>query len=150
LAPLYCVDVSSLTLRHLVESSRVGRLATVAADGRPHLVPVCFVLLGDVVYTAIDHKPKRTTRLRRIANIEATGRACLLVDHYSDDWSQLWWVRLDGRGRVVDDVAEAERAVAALADKYPQYGERRPAGPVLALDVTGESTWSAGSSGALI
>jgi PPOX class probable F420-dependent enzyme len=142
-AQLYVVDVSSLTLRHRVESARVGRLATVSADGRPHLVPVCFVLLGDTVYIAVDHKPKRSTRLRRIANIEATGRACLLVDHYSEDWAQLWWVRLDGGGRVVKDPAEVGRAIAALAGKYAQYAERRPAGPVLALDITAESSWSA-------
>jgi PPOX class probable F420-dependent enzyme len=119
----------------------------VSADGRPHLVPVCFVLLGGLrgtVYIAVDHKPKRSTRLRRIANIEATGRACLLVDHYSEDWSQLWWVRLDGGGRVVEDPAEVGRAIAALAGKYAQYAERRPAGPVLALDITAESSWSPG------
>jgi len=133
----------SHTLRHSVESARVAHLGTVAADGRPHLVPVSFVLLGEVVYTAVDHKPKRSTRLRRIANIEATGHACLLVDHYSDDWSQLWWVRLDGRGRVVADPAEAERAVAALVSKYEQYAERPPGGAVLAVDVTAWSSWSA-------
>jgi PPOX class probable F420-dependent enzyme len=130
-------------MRRLAESARVAHLATVGADGRPHLVPVCFVLLGDVVYSAVDHKPKRTTRLRRVANIEATGRACLLVDGYSEDWSALWWVRLDGAGRVVDDPVEAARAVTALTGKYPQYAGRAPAGPVIAVDVTRWSGWSA-------
>jgi PPOX class probable F420-dependent enzyme len=128
--------------RRLVESARVARLATVGPDGRPHLVPVAFVLLGKVVYSAIDEKPKRSTRLRRLANIEATGRACLLIDEYREDWSALWWVRLDGNGRVVSDPAEADRALAALAAKYPQYVERPPRGPVLAVDVTNWATWS--------
>jgi PPOX class probable F420-dependent enzyme len=135
--------VTSHTLRNSVESARVAHLATVAADGRPHLVPVCFVLQGEVVYTAVDHKPKRSTRLRRIANIEATGHACLLVDHYSEDWTQLWWVRLDGRGRVVADPAEAERAVAALVGKYEQYAQRPPGDAVVAVDITGWQSWSA-------
>jgi PPOX class probable F420-dependent enzyme len=130
-------------MRRLAESARVAHLATVGADGRPHLVPVCFVLLGDVAYSAVDHKPKRTTRLRRVANIEATGRACLLVDGYSEDWSALWWVRLDGAGRVVDDPVEAARAVTALTGKYQQYAGRAPAGPVIAVDVTRWSGWSA-------
>jgi PPOX class probable F420-dependent enzyme len=130
-------------MRRLAESARVAHLATVGADGRPHLVPVCFVLLGEAAYTAVDHKPKRSTRLRRFANVEATGRACLLVDGYSEDWSALWWVRLDGDGRAVGDPAEAARAVRALTAKYPQYSGRPPAGPVLAVDVTRWTGWSA-------
>jgi PPOX class probable F420-dependent enzyme len=130
-------------MRRLVADARVGRLATAGADGLPHAVPVCFALVGDVAYTAVDHKPKRGTRLRRIANIEATGRACLLVDAYREDWSTLWWVRVDARARVVGDPAEAGRALAALVDKYPQYAAAPPPGPVLALDVERWSGWSA-------
>jgi PPOX class probable F420-dependent enzyme len=132
-------------VRRLVESARVARLATVGPDGRPHLVPVCFVLLGDVVYSAVDEKPKRDGRLRRLANLEATGRACLLVDEYHEDWSALWWVRLDGHGRVVGDVVETADARAALAGKYPQYVQRPPRGPVLAITVTRWTGWSADS-----
>jgi PPOX class probable F420-dependent enzyme len=131
--------------RRLVESARVARLGTVSDDGLPHVVPVCFVLLGDVVYSAVDDKPKRGTRLRRLANIEATRRACLLVDEYREDWSALWWVRLDGEGRLVDDPAEAARARVALTVKYPQYADRPPRGPVLAVAVTRWSAWSAGA-----
>lgn len=130
-------------MRRRATAARVGRLATVGPDGRPHAVPVCFALLDDVIYSGVDHKPKRHQRLRRLANIEATGHACLLVDEYAEDWSTLWWVRVDGRGRVVTDPAEAGRAVAALADKYPQYRARPPAGPVIAVDVTGWAGWSA-------
>ena len=122
--------------RRLVESARVARLATVDADGRPHLVPLCFVLIDDVVYSAVDEKPKRGKQLRRLADLEATGRASLLVDEYHEDWSALWWVRLDGDGRVVADPAESARALAALTAKCPQYAERPPRGPVLAITVT--------------
>jgi PPOX class probable F420-dependent enzyme len=130
-------------MRRLAERARVGRLGTVGADGHPHLVPICFALLGDTAYSAVDHKPKRSARLRRLANIEATGHACLLVDHYTEDWSQLHWVRLDGHGRVVADRSEAARATAALVAKYPQYAGRTPTGPILALDVTRWTAWSA-------
>lgn len=121
----------------------MARLATVGDDGRPHLVPVCFVLLGDVVYHAVDEKPKRHRRLRRLENIQATGYVCLLIDAYDEDWSRLWWVRLDGQGRLVADRAEEAAARAALADKYPQYVRQPPAGPVVAMRVTGWSAWSA-------
>jgi len=130
-------------MRALVTGARSGHLATVGADGHPHVVPVCFVLCGEVAYSAVDHKPKRTSRLRRTANIEATGRASLLVDFYAEDWSTLWWVRLDGPARVVTDQAEADRAIAALVGKYPQYAGHPPAGPVLALDATRWIGWSA-------
>jgi PPOX class probable F420-dependent enzyme len=135
-------------MRRLIETARVGRLATTGADRRPHAVPICFTLLGEVVYSAVDHKPKRPGRLRRIANLEETGRACLLVDEYGEDWSTLWWVRLDGRGRVVDDPDEAGRARSALAEKYPQYRARPPEGPVIAVDITRWTGWSAREGGA--
>ena len=130
-------------MRQLAESARVGHLGTAGVDGQPHVVPVCFVLIDETAYTAVDHKPKRTTQLRRIANVMATGHACLLVDHYREDWSALWWVRLDGHGRVVDGPAETSRAIDGLRDKYPQYAELPPTGPVIALDVTRWSGWSA-------
>jgi PPOX class probable F420-dependent enzyme len=118
-------------------------MATVGPDGRPHLVPVCFVLLDDVVYSAVDEKPKRNTRLRRLVNLDPTGRVSLLVDRYAEDWSTLWWVRLDGDGRLVGDVLESASARAALGGKYPQYLQRPPRGPVIAIHVTQWSAWSA-------
>lgn len=128
-------------MRERLAGARVGHLATVAAGGRPHLVPCCFVLDGETVYTAIDAKPKSTVLLQRIRNLRANPSASLLVDHYSDDdWSRLWWVRVDGRGRVLESGEERERALDLLAAKYPQYREQRPPGPVIALDVT---TWRA-------
>jgi PPOX class probable F420-dependent enzyme len=109
--------------------ARIGHLATVTPDGRPHVVPVCFALHDGVVYTAVDAKPKARTALARLANVRATGRASVLVDHYEEDWSRLWWVRVDGRAEVVDSPA----AIDALAAKYEQYRRTRPAGPVIAI-----------------
>jgi PPOX class probable F420-dependent enzyme len=132
--------------RQLLAGARVARFATLATDGRPHLVPVCFAVAGAVVYHAVDHKPKATRRLARLAHLDADPRAALLADHYDDaDWSALWWVRADGRARVLDDAGapEAARALDLLAGRYTQYHERRPAGPVVALDVERLTSWSA-------
>jgi PPOX class probable F420-dependent enzyme len=119
--------------------ARVGRLATVTALGRPHLVPVCFVLHEDRIYTAVDAKPKATTALARLENIRATGRAGLLVDHYEEDWSSLWWVRVDG----VAEIVESDRALDALAAKYEQYRATRPAGPLIAITPERWRSWVA-------
>jgi PPOX class probable F420-dependent enzyme len=129
------------SLRDRVQEARVGRLATVTADGRPHVVPCCFVLAGETVYSAVDAKPKTTLALRRLDNIRAHPTAALLVDHYADDWSALWWVRLDGDARVVADPGERARALGLLADKYPQYAHSPPPGEVLAVDVTAWRAW---------
>ena len=132
-------------MRGLVSPAPIGRLATVRSNGRPHVVPICFVLTNDVVYSAVDDKPKRHRRLQRISNVKATEAASLLIDEYEDDWSRLWWIRLDGRARLVDNTAEAERAISLLSDKYPQYLDRPPSGPVLAIDVQRWVGWSAAS-----
>ncbi|GAB7042724.1 MULTISPECIES: TIGR03668 family PPOX class F420-dependent oxidoreductase [Catenuloplanes] len=129
-----------MDLRARVADARVGRLATVGADGRPHLVPICFALVGDQVVSAVDHKPKRTVRLRRLANARATGVASLLIDEYDDDWTHLWWVRLDGTVTVLDTAPPA--ALDALTAKYPQYAETPPAGPMLVLTIDTWSGWS--------
>ena len=121
----------------------MARLATVDADGRPHLVPCCFALDGDVAYSVVDHKPKRSTALRRLDNIRAHPAVCLLVDHYEDDWSALWWVRFDGVARVVIDGPEHEEAITVLMAKYPQYRATPPSGAVVAIDITTAHSWAA-------
>lgn len=132
-------------MRQRVAAARVGRLATVTDEGRPHLVPCCFALDehagGDVVYSAVDAKPKSTRALRRLANLEANGAAALLVDHYDEDWDRLWWVRVDGRGRVVEGGSQRERALDLLAAKYEQYRRQRPDGPAVAIEVTAWRAW---------
>jgi PPOX class probable F420-dependent enzyme len=122
-------------------AARVARLGTADGDGVPHLVPMVFVVERDAVYSAVDAKPKRTTALRRLANVRENPAVALLVDHYEDDWNALWWVRADGRGRVLaHDTEEARHGIALLAERYPQ---QRPAGDVLAVDVERWSGWSA-------
>jgi PPOX class probable F420-dependent enzyme len=133
----------AVDLRARAAEAPVARLGTVAEDDRPHLVPCCFAVDGDVAYSVVDHKPKRTTALRRLDNIAAHPAVCLLVDHYEDDWSKLWWVRFDGRGRVVTDGPEHERAIALLSAKYPQYRATVPSGAVVAIDVTAVRAWAA-------
>ena len=120
-----------------VALARVGRLATVTAAGLPHVVPVCFALDGGRIVTAVDAKPKATAALARLDNVRATGRASLLVDHYAEDWSELWWVRVDGAAEVL----ESDRAIDALAAKYEQYREARPAGPVIAIEPERWRSW---------
>jgi PPOX class probable F420-dependent enzyme len=118
-------------------AARIGRLATVTSTGRPHVVPVCFALAHGRVFTAVDAKPKITRALARLENVRATGRASLLVDHYEEDWSELWWVRVDGVAEVID----SEAAIDALAAKYEQYRTARPAGPVIAIVPERWSSW---------
>ncbi|MQA24626.1 MAG: TIGR03668 family PPOX class F420-dependent oxidoreductase [Micromonosporaceae bacterium] len=133
-------------MRRFVESGRVARLATVDATGQPHLVPICFALVDDTVYSAVDHKPKRGGRLRRVANLEATGNASVLVDEYHEDWTRLVWVRLDGVGRMVADPAEMKRAADALTRKYQQYALLPPEGEMIAVDVRRWRGWRSGDS----
>ncbi|MFD0000564.1 TIGR03668 family PPOX class F420-dependent oxidoreductase [Nocardia sp. NPDC127526] len=123
-------------------AGRVARLATVSGGGLPHLVPIVFAVIGEIVYTAVDAKPKTTTALRRLANIAANPDVAVLADHYSEDWTQLWWVRADGRARIVDG-DEARAALRELAGRYPAYREQPPPGPVIAIDVARWSGWSA-------
>ena len=126
-------------------AARVARLATIEPDGRPHLVPIVFALDGDTLYSAVDAKPKHSRTLRRIENARSRPDVTVLVDHYDDDWSRLWWIRLRGRARVLDDGAEAERALGLLREKYPQYRDAPPGPPVLAIDVTEVRYWPATS-----
>jgi PPOX class probable F420-dependent enzyme len=124
-------------------SARVARLATTDPDGRPHLVPIVFAVEGDTLYSAVDRKPKRSTKLRRIENARVRPDVTILVDHYDEDWRQLWWIRLRGRARVLDDGDERSRALALLEEKYPQYRSEPPDGPVLAVDITDVRSWNA-------
>ena len=124
-------------------AARVARLATTDLDGRAHLVPIVFALAGETLYSAVDRKPKRSSTLRRVENARVRPDVTVLVDHYEDDWRRLWWIRLRGRARVLDEGEEREHALALLAEKYPQYRSEPPDGPVLAVDITEVRAWSA-------
>jgi PPOX class probable F420-dependent enzyme len=129
--------------RARVADARVGRLASIDADGRPHVVPICFALVGDEVVSVVDHKQKRTLDLRRLDNVRRNPAVQLVVDHYDDDWSLLWWVRVSGNARVVESGTERDDAIDVLAMKYPQYREHRPAGSVLLIDIVTITSWQA-------
>lgn len=121
-------------------AARVARLATADAAGVPHLVPVTFALDGDAVVFAVDHKPKRSTDLKRLRNIAVNPSVCFLADGYDEDWSHLWWVRADGIARILDT---APGAIEALQAKYAQYRQHPPQGPVVRTEVTRWRSWSA-------
>jgi PPOX class probable F420-dependent enzyme len=128
---------------HLV-SARIARLATVTANGRPHVVPVCFTLQGDELFSVVDFKPKSTIDLARLENIRANPTVALVVDYYDDeDWDRLWWVRVDGDARVVENGVEHTTAIQQLRAKYPQYSARRPTGAVIAVSIRRVTGWSA-------
>jgi PPOX class probable F420-dependent enzyme len=134
--------VTAQEARRRFASAAVARLATAGADRQPHLVPIVFAVAGETIYSVVDAKPKRSTELRRLRNVESNPLVSVLVDHYDEaDWDALWWVRADGRARVLSlEEPEAARAVELLARRYPQ---QRPQGPVLAIDVQRWSGWAA-------
>jgi PPOX class probable F420-dependent enzyme len=126
------------------EGARVARLATVRRDGAPHIAPIVFALDGGRLVFAVDDKPKRTRRLLRLQNIEFEPRVSILVDHYEEPWSRLWWVRADGRAAVGhDDVADGH-ATDLLAAKYGPYGQRPPPGPVVVVEIDAWRFWPDG------
>ncbi len=129
-------------MRERLAGASVAHLATAGADARPHLVPITFAVEGDTLYFAVDTKPKRTTDLKRLKNIAANSAVAVLVDHYEENWSKLWWVRVDGTARVITSRAEAERALDLLTERHPQYRRARPAGPVVAISIDRMSGWS--------
>jgi PPOX class probable F420-dependent enzyme len=133
----------------------VARLATADASGQPHLVPFTFGFesraagdgegdgVGDLIYFAIDWKPKKTRKLKRLENIDANPAVSVLVDHYDADWNQLWWVRADGAARVLESGPEFDAAIIGLQRKYAQYRDLPPAGPVVLVTVSDWRSWAA-------
>lgn len=129
-------------LRERFAQAKVLRLGTADAAGKPHIVPATFAVVGDVVAISVDHKPKRHANLKRLRNVEENPSVTLLVDHFDEDWDRLWWVRADGDGQVIENELAYE-LVDALVDKYDQYREHRPAGPVIKIQINRWSGWSA-------
>lgn len=120
----------------------MARLATVGQTGRPHLVPVTFALDGDSIYTVVDAKPKTTTDLRRLRNIEADPRVAVLADHYEDDWDALWWARADGHATILRDPADLTGPLELLAARYRQYRADPPGGPLIWVQADRWSGWA--------
>src|SRR5207247_7029208 len=134
--------MDATAMRRRIADAKVARLATVGAGGKPHVVPISFAVDGETIYFAVDAKPKRTTDLQRLRNIAANPSVSVLVDHYEDDWTRLWWVRVDGTARVLSGGPDIDRAIDLLVRKYDQYRTARPQGPVTAISINRISGWS--------
>jgi PPOX class probable F420-dependent enzyme len=130
-------------MRRRVVEGRVAHLATIDTNGRPHLIPVCFALDDETLYSAVDQKPKTSPRLRRLDNIRQQPSVAVLVDNYDEDWSRLWWVRLRGEARVIEEGPERDRALELLLEKYAQYRESPPGGAVIAVSIDEWRGWTA-------
>ena len=134
-----------------LRTARVGRIATLTLDGRPHVVPFVFAVVdasgNPRAYWAVDRKPKRSGRVQRLRNIERHPEVEVVVDGYDEDWNALWWVRASGTGRVVHSEEERSTALGSLRSKYPQYANDLPTGPVVAIDIERVSGWEARTAG---
>jgi PPOX class probable F420-dependent enzyme len=135
------MKMDQLEMRWRVGGSRVARLGTVGPHGLPHLMPCVFALAGNAIYTPIDHKPKRTRRLQRLKNIEANPIATVLVDRYSEDWDECWWVLLRGHARILESGDEFERARALLIARYAQYSDPAQIHPIIAIAIDDWVGW---------
>jgi len=125
----------------LFRAARVARLATVRPDDFPHIVPITFAIVDDLIVSAVDHKPKDSDDLQRLRNLENNHRASVLVDQYSEDWSELWWVRIDGTGLVHERASS--RWLDALVSKYPAYRARPPEGRAWSVTIESIRGWKA-------
>jgi coenzyme F420-0:L-glutamate ligase / coenzyme F420-1:gamma-L-glutamate ligase len=139
-------QVSNSILAKL-QKARIARLATLDAQRRPHIVPVCFVYDGSVFYTAVDRKPKSVPpeKLTRLRNIAAAPQVALLIDEYSEDWAQLWFILVRGQAKLIASSAVQERAgaIRRLKDKYPQYalGMLAEDAPIVRITPERVSSW---------
>ncbi|MGH3725112.1 MAG: TIGR03668 family PPOX class F420-dependent oxidoreductase [Mycobacterium sp.] len=127
--------------RSRFQVAAVARLATVKKSGVPHLVPVTFALADDVICWVVDHKPKSHNDLQRLRNITAHPEVSFLADHYDENWAALWWARADGTARLLE--TPDPTWITLLANKYPQYRETPPTGPMVLTDVARWSGWAA-------
>jgi len=131
--------------RRYLDAARVGRLGTADADGRPHVVPVCYARRGDVLVSALDEKPKRVdpADLRRVRNLRANPRVALVVDHYTENWEGLGWVQVRGTADLLDPGDEAHQpGVAVLEEKYEQYATHElGARPLIQIEPASVTSW---------
>ena len=127
-----------------LDARRVAHLATADADGVPHVVPVCFALVGDTLYMTIDEKPKRVIdrRLKRLRNIAENPAVAIVADRYDEDWTRLGWIMLHGRAEILLEGTEHARAQARLRTRYPQLNEMNIEGlAVIAVRLERVSSW---------
>ncbi len=133
--------------RDLLADARRATLGTIDPDGRPRLVPICFVVVEDVLWTPLDEKPKTVAdprALARVRDIEERPEVTLLVDHWSEDWSELGWLRLRGRATVIEPERVPDGIVPALRAKYPQYEQQElEHRPVIRVELDRVTSWFA-------
>jgi PPOX class probable F420-dependent enzyme len=137
---------SSLTdeARTFANAHPVARLATADARGAPHVLPICFTILGDTLYLTIDQKPKsgNQRRLKRLRNILENPQVAVVIDHYDEDWTRLGWVMLRGSAEILEGNDEHARAQSALVSRYPQYSEMSLEHlPVIAIRINRATQW---------
>lgn len=131
-------------IRKFLEQARVGHLATVDGQGRPSVVPICFVVHKNQVFSVLDEKPKRADvrRLKRVRNLAENAYAAVVVDRWDEDWRWLAWVHLRGKARTEEPGDVQRLAVSLLRAKYPQYREMNLEDrPVIVVDVEVVRTW---------
>lgn len=126
----------------LLATSRVARLATVRPDGRPHIVPITFAMVGETIVTMIDSKPKTSIRLQRMRNIEVQPAVSVLADIWSENWERLQWVRVDGTAQIHHDGEIWREARASLVGKYPQYRDEAPEGAAIVISIDNVTDWA--------
>ncbi|HEY5889874.1 MAG TPA: TIGR03668 family PPOX class F420-dependent oxidoreductase [Acidimicrobiia bacterium] len=119
----------------------VGHLATTTPSGAPHIVPITFAVEGAFLFTIVDQKPKSTTSLKRLTNIGHQPMVSVLVDEYHDDWTRLWWVRVDGEASVVESGSNWSLAQRLLMSKYHQYVADPPVGPAIVVAIERVTSW---------
>ncbi|HEY1613406.1 MAG TPA: TIGR03668 family PPOX class F420-dependent oxidoreductase [Rhizomicrobium sp.] len=126
--------------RMFIEACRIGHLATSDGEGAPSVVPVCFALDGDTLYTAIDEKPKGKRPLARLRNIASRSAVAIVFDHYDEDWTRLGWVLIRGDAEILLEGPEAERATALLRARYAQY-DGMVLSPIIAIRMARIVSW---------
>lgn len=134
--------MSTAEALQFLTGSRVARLATIRPDGRPHIVPITFAVTDSTIVTMIDHKPKTTSRVQRLRNIEANPSVSVLVDQWAEDWERLRWVRADGTARIHSEDDVWRKAREALIAKYSQYADQPPKGAAIAISIDGVTSWA--------
>src|ERR1700738_2613327 len=135
--------------RSFLATKRVGHLATANARGIPHVVPVCFAVVGDSAYITIDEKPKGAAPLKRVRNILENPAVALVVDRYDEDWTRLGWVMLRGRAEILRAGTEHDHAQELLRSRYRQLAAMQIADrPVIAVRLERVKSWGDLSVGA--
>ena len=136
----------SATMQAFVRRHQVARLATVDRSGQPLVLPICYVLVGETLCSPTDAKPKRVAvqRLKRLRNVRENPQVGLVIDDYSDDWTQLAYVILHGTAEVLTAGPVFDAAISALREKYPQYRQMPiEANPMIAVRLTRAVSWGA-------